>query len=87
MRAVNARLDAEHSEKLDRLTATGRSTSDVIRTALALYHDVCRQGADLDRAGYANGLIRIQVEHSDEGTRLALLVPAPGRRAADVASY
>lgn len=81
MRPVNVRLDDEHSEKLDRLTAIGRSTSDVMRTALALFHDVCKQGADLERAGYANGLVRIRVEHSDEGTRLALLVPTPGQRA------
>ncbi|MEU7303733.1 ribbon-helix-helix protein, CopG family [Streptomyces sp. NPDC007206] len=81
MRPVNVRLDDEHSEKLDRLTATGRSTSDVMRTALALYHDVCKQGADLEHAGYANGLIRIRVDHSAEGARLALLIPTPGQRA------
>ncbi|MFF4464853.1 ribbon-helix-helix protein, CopG family [Streptomyces mirabilis] len=81
MRPVNVRLDDEHSEKLDRLTVTGRSTSDVMRTALALYHDVCKQGADLERAGYANGLARIRVDHSEEGTRLTLLIPTPGQRA------
>lgn len=81
MRPVNVRLDDEYSEKLDRLTTTGRSTTDVMRTALALYHDVCTQGAVLEHAGYANGLIRIRVGHSAEGARLALLIPTPGQRA------
>ncbi|MER6218997.1 ribbon-helix-helix protein, CopG family [Streptomyces sp900105755] len=81
MRPVNVRLDDSQSEQLDRLTATGRSTSDVMRTALALYHDVCRSAADLEHAGYATGQIRVFVEHREEGTRFVQLTTVPGKRA------
>lgn len=72
-RAVNVRLDDAQAYQLDRITAGGRSASDVIRQALGLYHDMCRQGAELRCAGYAEGTLQVRVIHANDGTALTLL--------------
>lgn len=79
MRAVNVRLDDVHADYLDRVTTGSRSASDVIRTALALYHSVCREGAALGAGGHSRGVVQIEVKHSESGTALQVYqaVPVP----------
>ncbi|WP_328920135.1 hypothetical protein OG911_11770 [Streptomyces sp. NBC_00208] len=78
-RAVNVRLDDVHTGYLDRVTTGDRSASDVIRTALALYHSVCREGAALGAGGHARGVVQIEVKHGESGTALQVYqaVPVP----------
>jgi hypothetical protein len=78
-RAVNVRLDDVHAGYLDRVTTGDRSASDVIRTALALYHGVCREGAALGAGGHNRGVVQVEILHSESGTALQLYraVPVP----------
>lgn len=79
MRAVNIRLDDMHADYLERVTTDGRSASDVMRTALAFYHSVCREGAALGAGGHTRGVVQVEVKHSDSGTSLQVYraVPVP----------